>query len=83
MGRKKLQVLKQDEKVKGEEEQKQFEVHKIRWDKEEGSDAGEDNDKKNETNGKRQDNSLSVLTNKFISLIKSSVNKTVDLNEAV
>ena len=31
----------------------------------------------------RQDNSLSVLTKKFIDLIKSSENATIDLNEAV
>ena len=31
----------------------------------------------------RQDNSLSVLTRKFIELIQRSPDKTVDLNEAV
>lgn len=31
----------------------------------------------------RQDNSLSVLTKKFIQLIKSSENSTIDLNFAV
>jgi hypothetical protein len=31
----------------------------------------------------RQDNSLSVLTKKFIDLIKSSDNATIDLNVAV
>ena len=31
----------------------------------------------------RQDNSLSVLTKKFIDLIKSSENATIDLNVAV
>ena len=31
----------------------------------------------------RHDNSLSVLTKKFIQLIKSSPNLTIDLNEAV
>lgn len=31
----------------------------------------------------RQDNSLSVLTKKFIELIKSSENCTIDLNQAV
>ena len=31
----------------------------------------------------RQDNSLSVLTKKFIDLIKSSDNSTIDLNVAV
>lgn len=31
----------------------------------------------------RQDNSLGVLTKKFVSLIKSSPDHTIDLNEAV
>ena len=31
----------------------------------------------------RQDNSLGVLTEKFVSLIKSSPDNTIDLNEAV
>lgn len=38
---------------------------------------------KGEATKGRQDNSLSVLTKKFIDLIKNSENATIDLNEAV
>lgn len=46
---------------------------------------GNDDDSGEEKNKDkaRQDNSLSVLTRKFINLIKNADNKTVDLNEAV
>jgi hypothetical protein len=33
--------------------------------------------------GARQDNSLGVLTKKFVSLIQKAENKCIDLNEAV
>ena len=42
------------------------------------------NSKGNKDGGRgRQDNSLSVLTKKFIDLIKNSENMTIDLNVAV
>lgn len=42
------------------------------------------NSKGNKESGRgRQDNSLSVLTKKFIDLIKNSENMTIDLNVAV
>ena len=39
--------------------------------------------KKGKATKTRQDNSLSVLTRKFVELIKRSDNNTVDLNDAV
>jgi hypothetical protein len=57
---------------------------------EEGMEEEEDEDDPTPTRNRhpyagrgRQDNSLSVLTKKFIELIKSSENCTIDLNQAV
>lgn len=47
------------------------------------SDAGKDWDGLGDVRPSRQENSLSTLTKKFISLIQSSENKQIDLNDAV
>ena len=52
-------------------------------DEEEEEEVSANSKEQKEGSRGRQDNSLSVLTKKFIDLIKSSENATIDLNVAV